>query len=78
MTKMRCKVMLTTLSHSYNGISVKFIPVTGTSDENKAFYAATPGGAFEAIISTEAAKQLGAFELGKEYFVDFTPATEGK
>lgn len=75
---MRCKVMLTQLSHAYNGIGVKFIPVTGTSEENKTFYAATPGGSFDAIISTEAAKKLGAFELGREYYVDFTPAIVGK
>lgn len=78
MPKMRCKVKLTSLSHAYsNGVSVKFVPVSGDTPENKTFHAATPGGQFEATLSEQAAKALGAFELGKEYYVDFTPVEKG-
>ena len=46
-------------------------PVYGNNEENKKFYAATPGGKFElnSIISDK-------FEPGREYFVDFIPVDE--
>lgn len=72
---MRCKMKCVSLSETYNnGITVKFQPVTGGSEENKSFYAATPGGQFEATLSKEAAKQLDLTMLGKEFYVDITPA----
>jgi len=75
--KMRCKVTVRSLTHAYNnGVEVEFVPVQSGSEENKKFYAATPGGSFKAVLSAETAKALGAFELGKEYYVDFTPVTE--
>lgn len=53
--------------------NAKFNAVTDAngSEENKKFFAATPNGAI----------QLGsilpdAFEVGKSYYVDFTPAEE--
>lgn len=73
----RCKVRLTSISESYsNGRAVKFVPVTSGSDENKSFYAATPGGQFEMTLSDAAAKNLGldTTGLGHEFYVDFTPA----
>jgi hypothetical protein len=52
--------------------TIKLMPVTSGSDENKSFYAATPSGTIElGTVNEEAAKQ---FELGKAYYVDFTPA----
>jgi hypothetical protein len=52
--------------------TIKMTPVTSGSEENKAFYEATPGGAIElCTLNEDAGKQ---FELGKEYYVDFTPA----
>lgn len=75
MPSMRCKVRLTNLGHAYNnGVSVKFSPVMDGSEENKRFHAATPSGDFTATLSKEAAEALGAFTLGEEYYVDFTPA----
>lgn len=52
-----------------NLFTAKFNPVMSGSNENKQFFAATPSGSLE----------LGqflpdAFEPGKEYYVDFTPA----
>ena len=44
--------------------------VTGTSDENKEFFASTPNGKIELkILRPEAVAQ---FKRGKEYYVDFT------
>lgn len=52
---------------------VKFSPVINGSEENKSFAKYTPAGNLELYISydTEASK---AFEVGKEYFLDITPA----
>lgn len=48
--------------------------VGGESEENKAFYAATPGGSITLCVVNPAA--AAQFEVGKEYYVDFTPAGE--
>jgi len=44
-------------------------PVGGTSEENKAFYDATPGGSFEIATVTSM-----PFEIGGEYYIDISPA----
>lgn len=50
-------------------------PVCDGSDENKRFYAATPSGQVNlGTVNGEAAAQ---FQLGEEYYVDFTPAKSG-
>lgn len=47
-------------------------PVGYTTPENQAFWSATPSGEVKlGTINPEAWQQ---FELGKEYYVDFTPA----
>lgn len=53
--------------------TIKLAPVGGNSEENKAFYSATPGGSIDLQTVNEVAGNQ--FELGKEYYVDFTPAT---
>ena len=53
--------------------TIRLIPVAGSSEENKAFFASTPSGSIDlGTINIEAARQ---FDLNKEYYVDFTPAT---
>ena len=47
----------------------EFQAVTSGSDENKAFFAATPTG----NIHLHTLK-AGMFEVGKEYYIDFTEA----
>lgn len=42
------------------------------NSENKKFWDATPGGLIELTTVNENA--VKAFEIGKEYYVDFTPA----
>lgn len=47
-------------------------PVYSGSEENKQFFAATPGGQITLNVLNE--KALDAFKQGTEYYVDFTPA----
>ena len=53
--------------------TLNFTPVYGTgSEENKAFWDATPTGSLQlGVVSQEAWKM---FELGECYYLDFTPA----
>ena len=46
--------------------------VTDGSDENKSFWKHTPSGRLEMSIDNPAAVEQ--FEVGKEYYLDFTPA----
>lgn len=46
----------------------------GESEENKAFYAATPGGMI--VLGVVNAAAVAQFTLGTEFYVDFTPAEE--
>lgn len=55
--------------------SIRFTPVFPGSDkshENAKFWAATPSGTIE--IQCVNADAVEGFEVGKEYYVDFTPA----
>lgn len=52
--------------------SVKLTPVTGGSEDNDKFYRWTPGGEINLQVLNPTAWQ--AFEVGKEYFIDFSPA----
>ncbi len=47
----------------------KFSPVSGGTEENEKFFAATPAGSFE--VGTVI---LDAFEVGKEYYLDISEA----
>lgn len=63
----------------WNGASevraIRLAPVSAGSEENKRFYAATPNGSIElATVNVEAAAE---FELGQEFYVDFTAAAAG-
>ncbi len=52
--------------------TIKLWPVSGTSDENKKFFASTPTGEITlGTVNLEAAQQ---FELNKSYYIDFTLA----
>lgn len=52
--------------------SVKMTAVYGDSPENKAFFAASPSGTIELGVLNQPAAD--ALEIGKEYYIDFTPA----
>ena len=47
----------------------EFSAVTGGSEENKSFYAATPSGKINLYTVKD-----DLFEVGKDYYVDFTKA----
>lgn len=52
---------------------VLFSPVYSGSPENQEFFKATPGGDISLYVVNKAA--YDAFEMGKEYYIDFTPAS---
>lgn len=52
---------------------VRFSPVVQGSEENKSFAKYTPAGSLELYISYET-EANNAFEQGKEYYLDITPA----
>lgn len=54
------------------GTVVKLNPVISGSDENKEFYKHSPSGSIELGTVNEAA--AAQFEIGKEYYVDFSLA----
>jgi len=54
------------------GTVIKLSPVMSDSDENKEFYKYKPSGSIELGTVNEAAAEN--FEIGKEYYVDFTKA----
>jgi hypothetical protein len=54
------------------GSVIELYPVVGGSDDNEKFYQYTPSGKIELGTVNENASKL--FEIGKEYYVDFTPA----
>ena len=75
----RAKFIVNSITRSKNWdksksdlFTVKLMPVTGTSEENKAFFASTPGGSIELVTINETA--ANALPLGGEVYVDFTPA----
>jgi hypothetical protein len=58
------------------GRTIKMSPVYANGDpdhENSKFWNASPGGSFELNIVNAAAVEM--FEPGKEYYLDFTPAS---
>ncbi|HQT97979.1 MAG TPA: hypothetical protein PK416_08895 [Thermodesulfobacteriota bacterium] len=66
-----------TEEYPMDGGSVILAPVYSEdpNHENKAFWDATPSGTIEMNINNP--KAFGQFELGKEYYIDFTPAPAG-
>ena len=54
------------------GGSVVLFPVASGSAENEQFYKYTPSGKLE--LSTINADAIGQFELGKEFYIDISPA----
>lgn len=56
--------------------TVKMTPVTDGSEENKAFYAATPSGSIELGTVNQAAAE--SLSLDAEFYVDFTPVPKAE
>jgi len=70
-TRAKFKCVSVTKREGWSGhkfvYSAEFHPVTGGSPENAVFYAATPGGKIELSTTT-----VDHFDVGKEYYIDFT------
>jgi hypothetical protein len=69
----RAKFKVSSITNYEGGTTgIVLSPVSCGSEENKQFWKYTPNGKIElSTINTEAVKQ---FEVGKEYYIDFTPA----
>jgi hypothetical protein len=75
----RAKFTVTSkVPHGYGGTTVCLSAVYSSDphSENKAFSDATPSGQISISIA-DGKPALDAFEMGKAYYVDFTPAEQG-
>jgi hypothetical protein len=72
----RCKFVCNFKSQQPQGDSavsyLQFSPVYSGSEENKQFFAATPGGSLQ--FYTVNANAAAGFEQGKEYYIDIFAA----
>lgn len=69
---MRCKVACNLKQPYEDGFYLSFYPVVEGSEENKEFFKYTPGGTVTFNVLNKAAAEK--FEVGKQYYVDFTAA----
>lgn len=69
----RAKFKVQSLTDAGDGMkSIVLQPVIGDNPENKEFFKWTPSGQISlGVLNPSAAEQ---FEIGKEFYVDFTPA----
>ena len=86
MDKVRCKVSCTgndtrvekaydekTSKHYDKTVAnLTFVPVYAGSEENKAFFASTP--TLQLSFGTVNGDAAAMFQIGKEYYLDLTPA----
>jgi len=71
--KVRAKFRVQSKTEYYgtgDTVQVSMMPVTSGSPENELFWKYTPSGKVEMQIKKEVAD---LFEIGKEYYLDFTP-----
>ena len=72
----RCKFVCNSVDHSISKggkidhVEVVLNPVYGPSDENKAFWDATPNGSLKLTLAKP--EHVGLFERGEEYYVDIS------
>lgn len=78
MSKVRAKFRCLEIKHQftsspgYSAATIVMSPVWEEDGVNREWSKATPSGRLEMMITNPAAVE--SFELGREYFVDFTPA----
>lgn len=76
--KVRAKFFVTTVKHNHSGdpntvfATIELAPVYADGGENEDWSRYTPSGKIEMNVTNPAA--IDKLELGKAYFVDFTPA----
>lgn len=73
-TRAKFQVMSITKYAHFAGAKIEMAPVYSNDPEhpNRIFWEATPNGKIEMQINNPSAIQQ--FEVGKEYYVDFSPA----
>lgn len=77
-TSIRAKFKVNSITRTagWNGVkelhTIKLSPVIGDTPENKSFYGSTPSGNID--LSVVHAAIGNQFDIGQEFFVDFTPA----
>jgi hypothetical protein len=70
----RAKFQVTEKSENIAGFAVVLHAVTGVSEANTTFFKYAPSGTIRMSVLNEWAAD--AFEVGREYDVHFTPASE--
>jgi hypothetical protein len=70
MTTTRAKFKVASVEHTEYARNVLMRPVSGASEENKSFVAATPSGELKMQVSLACAAE---FKPGQEFYLDFTP-----
>ena len=74
----RAKFFVTEINHRHTGnpdsnyAEIKLVPVYNDGEENASWSKWTPSGSIEMAVTNPAA--VDQFELGKAYFINFTPA----
>lgn len=68
----RVKVVCNNIQHFGSTSNITLSPVYSGSEENRQFFAATPGGSFNFYTINKAAADQ--FEMGKEYYFDISAA----
>lgn len=73
----RCKLRLTSIKQSEFNPTARTLAFEARYDtsipEDQRFYDATPWGTFEMLVNNP--KALEQLELGKDYYLDLTPAS---
>lgn len=72
MVRAKFKVILIEQPQGADTFRVQLQPVINGSEENKSFFKYTPGGEVNLYVVSEETAKL--FDIGAEYYVDFTPA----
>ena len=67
----RAKFRVQSVEPMGDGFEIRLSAVTGGSEENDAFYSATPSGSL--VLAIVAASVAKMFEVNKEYYLDFNP-----
>jgi len=73
MSKVRAKFSCVSMKQNTWSNTVEFSAVTGCNGENQDFNDATPSGSLSIEIHGDV-PAANFFEIGKDYYLDFTPA----
>lgn len=77
--RLRCKFRVHTVTDRGSGVAIEADPVYPDGDEdheNRAFWEASPSGKFEIYVDNEEAFEDLKALLGREIYLDITPADD--